>query len=320
MTVDTHDDDFEIETAELDNLPADEANADDDLDEDFGLSYDGLTQAEIDAINSPEGDEDDGQDDNSEESAEVDTDNDSTTGDDDTADTATPDDAGEPTTDNQDDDWQQEVAATADTRAAIDAEFDEKLAELEALGEKYDNGDILDGAYNTAKTRIDRELKRIEAREAELVTKEDKIAKHEASQQEQQQQDFASAVSDFMARPENNVFVEGSAEFAALDQQLGAIASAMAPGMSFDVLLDKARNAVGVYMDLPAAEQKAEQASKPADKQDPKTMPSISSMPSVVPNSTDDSKFAHLDKLSGDKLERALADMTPEQEAEYLMQ
>lgn len=305
MTVDTHDDDFDIDTTELENLPDD--YDDDSLDEDFGLSYDGLTQAEIDAIDS-EGSDDD----------EADSDNDGAAGDDVAADNAETDSADDTDTTDQDD-YQQEVATVAEKRTAIDAEFDAKHAELAALGEQYDNGDILDGAYNTAKIRIERDLKRIEAREAELVTKEDAIAERETSQQEQFQTDFAVAVGDFMARPENAAFVEGSPEFAALDQQLGVIAQSMPPGTPFDVLLNKARTAVSSYMDLPEAGKQ----NKPADKNvkpEPEHMPSISNMPSVVANSNEGNKFAHLDKLGGPELERAIADMSEAQQAEYLAQ
>ena len=310
MTVDTHDDDFEIDTTDLDNLPADAVDADDDLDEDFGLSYDGLTQAEIDAINADtdEGDNDDQDDNDQDDDAEVDTT-------DDNAETDSTDDAD--TTDQ--DDFTQEAATVADKRASIDAEFDAKHAELAALGEQYDNGDILDGAYNTAKVRIERDLKRIEARESELVAKEDEIAERETSKQEQFQNEFTSAVTEFMARPENKSFVEGSPEFAALDQQLGVIAQSMPPGTPFDVLLDKARTAVSSYMTLPEAGKKE---SKPADKSvepDPETMPSISNMPAVVANSNDNGKFAHLDKLDGPALERAIADMSEAQQNEYLL-
>lgn len=310
MTVDTHDDDFEIDTTDLDNLPADAVDADDDLDEDFGLSYDGLTQAEIDAINADtdEGDNDDQDDNDQDDDAEVDT----------TDDNAATDSTGDADTTDQDD-FTQEAATVADKRASIDAEFDAKHAELAALGEQYDNGDILDGAYNTAKVRIERDLKRIEARESELVAKEDEIAERETSKQEQFQNDFAVAVTEFMARDENKAFVEGSPEFAALDQQLGVIAQSMPPGTPFDVLLDKARTAVSSYMDLPDAGKKA---NKPADKSvepDPETMPSISNMPAVVANSNDNGKFAHLDKLDGPALERAIADMSEAQQNEYLL-
>lgn len=305
-------DDFEVDTSELENLPADAVeDTDDATDDDFDFA--GLTDDEIAAIEAEEGGDDD----------EADSDNDSTAdaddaGDDVAADNAETDSADDTDTTDQDD-HQQEAATVAEKRAAIDAEFDAKHAELAALGEQYDNGDILDGAYNAAKVRIERDLKRIEAREAELVTKEDAIAERETSQQEQFQNDFAVAVGDFMARPENAAFVEGSPEFAALDQQLGVIAQSMPPGTPFDVLLNKARTAVSSYMDLPEAEKQ----DKPADKNvkpEPEHMPSISNMPAVVANSNEGNKFAHLDKLGGPELERAIADMSEAQQAEYLAQ
>ena len=311
MMPDDMNDDFEVDTSELENLPADAVtDTDDATDDDFDFA--GLTDDEIAAIEAEEGSDDD----------ETDSDNDGAADDIDTTedDTGNADEADDADTDNDaDDDYQQEVATVAEKRTAIDAEFDAKLAELEALGKQYDDGDILDGAYNAAKARLDRELKRIEAREAELVTKEDAIAERETSQQEQFQNDFAAAVGDFMARPENAAFVKGSPEFAALDQQLGVIAQSMAPGTPFDVLLDKARAAVSSYMDLPEAEKQ----DKPADKNvkpEPEHMPSISNMPAVVANSNEGNKFAHLDKLGGPELERAIADMSEAQQAEYLAQ
>lgn len=310
-------DDFDIDTSELENLPADAVeDTDDDLDEDFGLSYDGLTQAEIDAINTDDSDGD--------ESDEADSDNDGAADDigateDDADNTDEADGANANSDSADDDDFQQEAATVADKRTAIDAEFDAKLSELDALGEQYDNGDIADGAYNAAKARIDRELKRIETRESELVTKEDAIAERETSKQEQFQNDWSVAVTSFMGKPENKSFVEGSPEFAALDQQLGVIAQSMPPGTPFDVLLDKARQAVSSYM---AIEPMGAQ-DKPADKSvkaEPEHMPSISNMPSVVANSNEGNKFAHLDKLDGPALERTISDMSEAQQTEYLAQ
>lgn len=306
-------DDFEVDTSELENLPADAVeDTDDATDDDFDFS--GLTDDEIAAIEAEEGSDDDETDSDNDGAAD---DIDTTEDDADNADEA--DDADADIDVASDDDYQQEAATVAEKRTAIDAEFDAKHAELAALGEQYDNGDILDGAYNAAKVRIERDLKRIEAREAELVTKEDAIAERETSQQEQFQNDFAVAVGDFMARPENAAFVEGSPEFAALDQQLGVIAQSMPPGTPFDVLLNKARTAVSSYMDLPEAEKQ----DKPADKNvkpEPEHMPSISNMPAVVANSNEGNKFAHLDKLGGPELERAIADMSEAQQAEYLAQ
>lgn len=314
MMTDDMNDDFEVDTSELENLPADAVQDTDDATDDDWTA--GLTDDEIAAIEAEEGDDD--------ESDEADSDDDGAADDIDTteAGAANTDEAGSADTnkdDTTDDDYQQEVATVAEKRTAIDAEFDAKLAELEALGKQYDGGDILDGAYNAAKARLDRELKRIEAREAELVAKEDAIAERETSQQEQFQNDFAVAVTDFMARPENAPFVGGSPEFAALDQQLGVIAQSMPPGTPFDVLLNKARAAVSSYMTLPEAEKQG----KPADKDvkpEPEHMPSISNMPSVVANSNEGNKFAHLDKLSGPELERVLADMSEAQQTEYLNQ
>lgn len=302
-------DDFEVDTSELENLPADAVGDTDDATDDDWTA--GLTDDEIAAIEAEEGSDDETDSDNDGAADDIDTTED---------DTGNADEADDADVDNDaDDDYQQEVATVAEKRTAIDAEFDAKHAELAALGEQYDNGDILDGAYNAAKVRIERDLKRIEAREAELVTKEDAIAERETSQQEQFQTDFAVAVGDFMARPENAAFVEGSPEFSALDQQLGVIAQSMPPGTPFDVLLNKARTAVSSYMDLPEAEKQ----DKPADKNvkpEPEHMPSISNMPAVVANSNEGNKFAHLDKLGGPELERAIADMSEAQQAEYLAQ
>lgn len=315
MTDDMNDD-FEVDTSELENLPADAVDDTDDATDDDWTA--GLTDDEIAAIEAEEGDNDESDSDNDGAADDIDTTE---------ADAANADEAGSDIdnhtdsndTSAADNDYQQEAATVAEKRTAIDAEFDAKLAELEALGKQYDDGDILDGAYNAAKARLDRELKRIEAREAELVTKEDAIAERETSQQEQFQNDFAVAVGDFMSRPENAAFVEGSPEFAALDQQLGVIAQSMPPGTPFDVLLNKARTAVSSYMDLPEAEKQ----DKPADKNvkpEPEHMPSISNMPSVVANSNEGNKFAHLDKLGGPELERAIADMSEAQQTEYLNQ
>lgn len=288
--------DTEVDT-DIDN----EFDNDVDTDDDFV----GLTDEEIAAINSEADDTD-----------EDDADTNDHADDDHNTDDAETDGADGADTDNQDNDWQREAQTVAERRAAIDTELDAKLAELAELGQQYDDGDIYDGAYNSQKARIEREIRRIEAREAEIVSKEGEIAARETQTREQQQAEFASAVTDFMAKPENNVFVEGSAEFAALDQQLGVIASNMPPGTPFDVLLDKARTVVAAYMDLPKAGQPQEQEHV-SNKQ---TMPSISGMPPVVPNSTDGNKYAHLDKLSGPDLERALADMSEEQQNAYLTQ
>lgn len=305
--------DFDIDDDKDVDVPADAVEDTDDATDDDDFDFTGLTQAEIDAINADDGDDHDT------DSIDDDT-NDN--GADDGGEAKPDDDDGSHGNDDADDDFTKESATVAEKRAAIDADYDANLAKLDELGEKWDAGEIADGAYNSAKARLDRELKRIEVREAELVTKEDAIAERQTSEKEQFQNAWATATTEFMARPENKIFVEGSPEFAALDSQIGAIAPSMPPGTTFDVLLNKARSLVSNYMTLPEAEA-SEQKQKPAGKSvkaDPDTMPSISNMPSVVPNSTDDNKFAHLDKLDGPALERAIADMPLAQQEEYLNQ
>lgn len=321
MTDDVND--FDIDDEKDIDVPADAVeNTDDATDDDYDLDFTGLTDEEIAAINADDdqdGDDTDGVGDDVGDNSDSATD-DSAKSDNDTSDSNT--DGDNPDGPHaEDDSFTQEAATVAETRAAIDAEYDAQLAKLDELGEKYDNGDIADGAYNAAKARLDRELKRIEVREAELVTKEDAIAERETSKQEQFQNAWATATTEFMARPENKVFVEGSPEFAALDNQIGAIAPSMPPGTPFDVLLNKARSLVANYMTLPDAEATT-QKDKPVDKAvkpDPQTMPSISNMPAVVENTTDGNKYAHLDKLDGPALERAIADMPQAQQDEYLL-
>jgi len=305
-------DEFDNQALPEDDIDVPEGDDQDvDTPEDDGddFDFDGLTDAEIEAINAGDDTDDDT---DGEQDDDQDTDSDSSDGDDQDATADTTDDDADSATDDQ----QRQSDNVTQQRTDIDAQFDAKLTELEELGEQLDNGDMYEGKYNAVKARIEREIKRIESREAELVTKEDAIAERETTAKEQSQNEFTTAITGFMALPENSVFVKGSPEFTALDQQLGVVAANMPEGTPFDVLLSKARNVVGAYMELPEAEKVAAKA-KPKDKQQ-ETMPSIASMPAVVPNSTDGNKFVHLDKLGGPELERALADMSDEQQNEYL--
>lgn len=319
--------DFDIDDDKDVDVPADAVEDTDDATDDDDFDFTGLTQAEIDAINADDGDDDDNATSGTADTSDDVGNNNDLAADDSAKSDNDTDDSGANGDDtdkrpDEDEDFTKESATVAEKRAAIDAEYEAQLAKLDELGAKWDAGEIADGAYNAAKARLDRELKRIEVREAELVTKEDAIAERQTSEKEQFQNAWATATTEFMARPENKVFVEGSPEFAALDSQIGAIAPSMPPGTPFDVLLNKARSLVANYMTLPETEA-SEQKQKPAGKSvkaDPDTMPSISNMPSVVPNSTDDNKFAHLDKLDGPALERAIADMPLAQQEEYLNQ
>lgn len=314
-------DDFEVDN---DDLPADTDNhVDGDDGEDDGFGFEGLTQAEIDAINAEDGDDDDSDDEADDDSGAQGADADSDAHadsqvDDYQATKQTTDDTGtgaDDTDTSQQNDWQAEAATVADKRTAIDAEYDAEVEKLAELGKKYDDGDIMDGAYNAEKAKIDRNLKRIEVREAELVVKEDSISERQNTAEQTAQAEFIEVANAFFEKPENSVFVQGSPEHAALSQQYDFAVSNNPQGTPYEVLLNKARSAVAVHMTLPEVKAVAPtKGKKPEDK----IMPSISGMPSVVANSADAGKFAHIEKLTGQDYENAVANMSEEQERAFL--
>lgn len=295
-------------------LPADD-DQDDDLDEDFGFSFDGLTQAEIDAINSEDDDEED------ESGSQGDDDDSAADGTGEANDGKNPkqangtdDSAADNAATGEQAEWEAEAATLAEKRAAIDNEYDAEVEKLTDLGRKWDDGEIADGAYNAEKAKIDRNLKRIEAREATLVTKEDSVNERQSSAEQQQQDEFIAIATAFFDKPENSVFVQGSPEHAALSQQYDFAVANNPVGTPYDVLLNKARQAVSVHMTLPEVTKGVAKKMKPEDK----IMPSISTMPSVVANNPDAGKYQHLDKLSGQDYENAIAGMSEEQQRQYL--
>lgn len=304
-----------------DPIDDDDANESLDVDEtgEDELDFTGLTDEEMEAINAKDDEDSDGDD--------VGADSDSDSGD--INDNSEPVDSGDDTDagesdlpGEQDNEWQVEALSIADQRAELDTKFDAKMVELEALGKKYDEGEILDGAYTAAKMRIEREIKRIEAQEAELLPKEAEVEKRQSVEQEAAKVEFQTAATAFMQRPENSVFIEGSPEFVVLDQQYQYALAHMPAGTPTAVLLEAARKAASNFIDLPAVPVTTEDKATPVADKKPEhgTMPSISSMPSVVPNSSETGKYGHLDKLGGAELEDTIAGMTPEQQQQYLLE
>ena len=299
--------DFEIDN---DDLPANDVDeqiatesAEDD-DDDFDFS--GLTQAEIDAINANDDDE--------EESVSQEDNDDSADKSDDKAD-GVEDTAGTEDTDaSQQEALQAQSATLAEKRAALDTDYEAEIEKLKALGEKWDDGAMQDGAYHAEKAVIDRNIKRIEAREAMLISQEDSINERQSTAEQQEQDKFIAVATAFFDKPENSVFVQGSPEHAALSQQYDFAVANSPKGTPYETLLAKARTAVGVHMTLPEVTKEKPQKVKPEDK----IMPSISGMPSAVANNPDASKYQHLDKLSGQDYENAIAGMSEDQQRQYL--
>ncbi len=301
MTVDNED--FEIDNEDLPANDVDEQiateSAEDD-DDDFDFS--GLTQAEIDAINANDDDEEESvsQEDNDDQNTRQ-----ANGTDDSAADNAA---AGEQA------EWEAEAATLAEKRAALDTDYEAEIEKLKALGEKWDDGAMQDGAYHAEKAVIDRNIKRIEAREAMLISQEDSISERQSTAEQQEQDKFIAVATAFFDKPENSVFVQGSPEHAALSQQYDFAVANSPKGTPYETLLAKARTAVGVHMTLPEVTKEKPQKVKPEDK----IMPSISGMPSAVANNPDASKYQHLDKLSGQDYENAIAGMSEDQQRQYL--
>jgi uncharacterized protein YaaN involved in tellurite resistance len=150
-----------------------------------------------------------------------------------------------------------------------------------------------------------------------LLNQKSQVQTQADAQQAQIQNDFTSAADAFLDRPENkDVFVAGSPELTALDQQIQILSQTLPPTTTYAELFDKARSVVATYMNLPSAGGEAQQPQK-ANVPQPTIPPNLGQMQAVVNNSVDD-KFAHIDKLSGLDYDRALERLSDAELTEYM--
>ena len=188
---------------------------------------------------------------------------------------------------------------------------------LRELANKYTDGEIGEGDYQAEKARLDREARKIEFEEQALLNQKSQVQTQADAQQAQIQNDFTSAADAFLDRPENkDVFVAGSPELIALDQQIQILSQTLPPTTTYAELFDKARSVVATYMNLPSAGGEAQQPQK-ANVPQPTIPPNLGQMQAVVNNSVDD-KFAHIDKLSGLDYDRALERLSDAELTEYM--
>ena len=188
---------------------------------------------------------------------------------------------------------------------------------LRELANKYTDGEIGEGDYQAEKARLDREARKIEFEEQALLNQKSQVQTQADVQQAQIQNDFTSAADAFLDRSENkDVFVAGSPELTALDQQIQILSQTLPPTTTYAELFDKARSVVATYMNLPSAGGEAQQPQK-ANVPQPTIPPNLGQMQAVVNNSVDD-KFAHIDKLSGLDYDRALERLSDAELTEYM--
>ena len=223
-----------------------------------------------------------------------------------------------PVTDTTDTvDIQSQLADFAQRESDIDARFEQNVEALRELANKYTDGEIGEGDYQAEKARLDREARKIEFEEQALLSQKSQVQTQADVQQAQIQNDFTSAADAFLDRPENkDVFVAGSPELTALDQQIQILSQTLPPTTTYVELFDKARSVVATYMNLPSAGGEAQQPQK-ANVPQPTIPPNLGQMQAVVNNSVDD-KFAHIDKLSGLDYDRALERLSDAELTEYM--
>lgn len=223
-----------------------------------------------------------------------------------------------PVTDTTDTvDIQSQLADFAQRESDIDARFEQNVEALRELANKYTDGEIGEGDYQAEKARLDREARKIEFEEQALLNQKSQVQTQADVQQAQIQNDFTSAADAFLDRPENkDVFVAGSPELTALDQQIQILSQTLPPTTTYAELFDKARSVVATYMNLPSSGGEAQQPQK-ANVPQPTIPPNLGQMQAVVNNSVDD-KFAHIDKLSGLDYDRALERLSDAELTEYM--
>jgi len=214
-------------------------------------------------------------------------------------------------------DIQSQLADFAQRESDIDTRFEQNVEALRELANKYTDGEIGEGDYQAEKARLDREARKIEFEEQALLNQKSQVQTQADAQQAQIQNDFTSAADAFLDRPENkDVFVAGSPELTALDQQIQILSQTLPPTTTYAELFDKARSVVATYMNLPSSGGEAQQPQK-ANVPQPAIPPNLGQMQAVVNNSVDD-KFAHIDKLSGLDYDRALERLSDAELTEYM--
>ena len=214
-------------------------------------------------------------------------------------------------------DIQSQLADFAQRESDIDARFEQNVEALRELANKYTDGEIGEGDYQAEKARLDRDARKIEFEEQALLNQKSQVQTQADAQQAQIQNDFTSAADAFLDRSENkDVFVAGSPELTALDQQIQILSQTLPPTTTYVELFDKARSVVATYMNLPSSGGEAQQPQK-ANVPQPTIPPNLGQMQAVVNNSVDD-KFAHIDKLSGLDYDRALERLSDAELTEYM--
>lgn len=235
-----------------------------------------------------------------------------------------PADPGEPTD-------PLDPADPADPADPIDEPADPKFVPQFAVA-GVENYDVKVGEINTKITGLREQMESGELTLSEYEAQKDALVEERSELKHQQRMaDFAESQNaeqskvlweheqkKFFKTEANQAYMKDTILFSVLDAAVKTIANnpknaAMGP----DEVLAEADRQVRARMLVPGDKPKPKPLDRTIDRS--KLVPTLHGLPSAeIPETGIDAEFGYLDKLQGMDLERALAKMSPEQEARYL--
>lgn len=203
------------------------------------------------------------------------------------------------------------------------AELQTISTELDELAQKYDDGDIAQGAYDRQKAKLESKERSIQSAidsdtnaQRQIVDKDTQRSAILSERYEKQFNDYSTA---FLALPENQIFVTDQAARLKLQETINRMGeSGMSDGLTAKQTIDAARAHVAISLQLPPPVVLSQDKPKGKGRQTPIAVPpSVAAMSAVMGNGVDVGEFAHLDKLSGLAYETALSKMSESARERY---
>jgi hypothetical protein len=218
----------------------------------------------------------------------------------------------------------------ADLPADFDAQMEaiasrrtEIRTERRALTDKYEDGDMTAKEYHDQLDKLDDELSELNDKRADLRMQESKARIAHEANQSQAEQRWYSTVEVFMSEhPEITKNQTLTQAYDTIVQRVTAetMKSGKEPGIAD---LRKAYKQWAEDLGVASPEKKAEQPAqqKPQEQRQQRNVPpTLGKVPAAENNTTDDGKYAYLDRLAERdpvKYEEALAKLSPAQWEEY---
>lgn len=204
---------------------------------------------------------------------------------------------------------EREFQAKIDVPADLNEQFSKVQTDLEALGQKFEEGEIDHGQYH-------REFLKLSQQQARLIAQAERIQ----AQQEADSQRWNWEVERFM---EDNKQFSNPILNGALSSALNTLyADVSNEGKTFRWFLNTAaaqvNEAMGLNKPAPESQPTAQPKPKVQTKAKPELPQTLGGLPAAGQGETTGDKYAYLDKLSGAKLDAALDRLSPADMDEWL--